>query len=352
MSKGAKGCEFRKVSSHRSLTGFGRLKNSVTAKTHTMQRSREFWVLVDGSKAIEYSALESSLPQMTTMTLKRAVRALSCALAISLAAGASRAAEPRPIDGISDNSFLVEEAYNQDPGVVQHIFNAVYGNDFHRHGWSFNFTQEWPLYGVEHQISYSIPFSHLQDNGQQVSGIGDILINYRYQALEEGDNLPAFAPRFSLILPTGSRDKGTGNGVVGYQWSLPFSKRVASRLALHADLGLTYLPKVRVPLDDPVMRLSPKRSLVSPNLGASAIFALTSRIHLLLEWVGTFEQSLNDEGKREREFKATISPGIRAAVINQENLQTVIGVGIPIGVTRPADNYGVFLYFSVEHKLF
>src|SRR5713226_179270 len=170
MSKGAKGCEFRKVSSHRSLTGFGRLKNSVTAKTHTMQRSREFWVLVDGSKAIEYSALESSLPQMTTMTLKRAVRALSCALAISLAAGASRAAEPRPIDGISDNSFLVEEAYNQDPGVVQHIFNAVYGNDFHRHGWSFNFTQEWPLYGVEHQISYSIPFSHLQDNGQQVSG--------------------------------------------------------------------------------------------------------------------------------------------------------------------------------------
>jgi hypothetical protein len=28
------------------------------------------------------------------------------------------------------------------------------------------------------------------------------------------------------------------------------------------------------------------------------------------------------------------------------------GVGIRIGVTGPADNYGVFLYFSVEHKLF
>ena len=273
-----------------------------------------------------------------------------CSVLVILFVGTStQAAEQRPIDGIEDNSFLVEEAYNQDPGVVQHIFNAVYTNDFHRHGWSFTFTQEWPLYGLEHQISYSIPSFHLRDGGDKVSGVGDVLINYRYQALEEGDTVPAFAPRFSLILPTGNRDKETGNGVVGYQWSLPFSKKVASRLALHANLGLTYLPKVRVPLDD---GHSPKRSLVSPNLGASAIFALTSRIHLMLEWVGTFEQSLNDEGKRERDFKATISPGIRAAVINTENLQTVLGVGIPIGLTRPADNYGIFLYFSVEHKFF
>ena len=28
--------------------------------------------------------------------------------------------EPRrPVEGIMDNSFLIEEAYNQDPGVVQ-----------------------------------------------------------------------------------------------------------------------------------------------------------------------------------------------------------------------------------------
>ncbi len=38
----------------------------------------------------------------------------------------ARAAEERPIDVIEDNSFLIEEAYNQEPGVVQHIFNASY----------------------------------------------------------------------------------------------------------------------------------------------------------------------------------------------------------------------------------
>ena len=286
------------------------------------------------------------------MTTRVRVEALVIALVLCAAVTKGKAANQEPIDGISDNSFLVEEAYNQEPGVVQHIFNAVYLRDPHRHGWPFNFTQEWPLFSVQHQLSYSIVSSYLWEEGQLQSGLGDILINYRYQALEEGSTSPAFAPRFSLILPTGSRDKGTGNGVVGYQWSLPLSKKISSRFALHFNLGLTYLPEVRVPLDSPANPLSPKRLLVSYNLGASAIYALSSSIHLMLEWIGTSEQSLDGQGKRDREFKALLSPGVRAAVINKENLQSVIGVGFPIGLNRTANNFGVFLYFSIEHKIF
>jgi len=263
----------------------------------------------------------------------------------------ARAAERRPIDGFEDNGFLVEEAYNQDRGEVQHTLNAVYTNDFRRRGWSFTFEQEWWLFTEDHQVAVSIPFSHLREEGEKQRGVGDILIEYRYQLLEEGPNIPAVAPQFTLILPTGNRDKGTGNGVVGYEWSIAASKKVASRLALHANLGLTFLPKVRVPLDDD-QRLSPKRSLVSYDVGASVVFALSSDIHMLLEWVGEFEEEINDKGKKERAFKALLSPGIRAAVINKDDLQTVLGVGIPIGVTGPADSYGIFLYFSVEHKLF
>jgi hypothetical protein len=261
------------------------------------------------------------------------------------------AAEPRPIDGFDDNSFLVEEAYNQDRGEVQHTLNAVYSNDFKRRGWSFNFEQEWWLFSEDHQVAFSIPFFHLREEGERQRGVGDIEIEYRYQLTKEGPNIPAVAPGFSLILPTGNRDKGTGNGVVGYEWNIAASKKVASRLALHTNLGLTYLPKVRARLDDD-QRLSPKRSLVSYDVGASAVFALSSDIHMLLEWVGEFEEEINDKGKKERDFKAVISPGIRTAVINKDDLQTVLGVGIPIGVNGPADNYGVFLYFSIEHKLF
>ena len=273
------------------------------------------------------------------------------AVVITFSGSIAQPADKGPIERISDNSFLIEEAYNQDLGVVQHIFNGVWTRGPQQRGWGFSFTQEWPLFSVEHQLSYTIPSSHLTDGGQRQIGVGDILINYRYQGLEESDTHPAFAPRFSLILPTGNRNKGTGNGVVGYQWSFPFSKKVSSLMAVHFNVGLTYLPKTQVPLDGG--GLSPKRSLVPYYVGGSAIFALTSRVQLMLEWLGNFDQSLNDDGKRVRAFQPTISPGIRAAVIDDEKLQTVIGVGVPIGLNRQTTNkYGVLLYFSVEHELF
>jgi hypothetical protein len=118
---------------------------------------------------------------------------------------------------------LIEEAYNQEAGVVQHIFNFVYTNDSQNRGWSFNFTQEWPIFSQDHQFSYTIPSYHIVEGSDRVYGVGDILLNYRYQALYEGEVLPAFAPRFSLILPTGGR--GTGNNVVGYQWNLPSARK-------------------------------------------------------------------------------------------------------------------------------
>jgi len=260
--------------------------------------------------------------------------------------------EKRPIDGIADNSFLIEEAYNQEPGVVQHIFTAQYGAERDKkpreRGWTFSFTQEWPIFSELHQFSYTIPSSHIHGGGESQSGIGDVLLNYRLQALDESESLPAFAPRFSLILPTGSRDEGTGSGAVGYQWSLPVSKKVGPRLAFHANAGLTYIPRARARLDE---GLSPERSLVSYNLGASGIFALSSRVHLMIEWVGNFEANINDQGKKKRDFISAISPGMRVAAVDGDDLQVVLGLAAPIGVTRPTNDYGVFLYLSVEHKL-
>ena len=275
--------------------------------------------------------------------------ALVTLVALTISAGFTRlhAAEERPIAVIEDNSFLIEEAYNQEEGVVQHIFNGLYTSSGRRHGWSFSFTQEWPVFSQDHQFSYTIPSYHLVDSGERQYGVGDILLNYRYQALEEGELKPAFAPRFSLILPTGNRLKGTGNNVVGYQWSLPFSKKVADRLALHANFGLTYLPNVKEPAT--ATGSSAKQSLTSYNVGGSAIFALMPRFHLMLEWVGNFDQDFNDAGKRERSFRSTISPGFRTAIVNEEKLQIVAGAAAPIGLNRRTDNIGAFLYFSVEH---
>jgi hypothetical protein len=261
-------------------------------------------------------------------------------------------AAERPIDVIEDNSFLVEEAYNQEPGVVQHVVTALFNNDSRRRGWTFGFSQEWPVFSQDHQFSYTIPSYHFHEGGDRVFGVGDISLNYRYQALMEDESKPAFAPRFSLILPTGNRKKGTGDNVVGYQWQLPFSKKLGSLFATHANFGLTYLPHVRGVLDDNTGRFSKKKSLVSYNIGASGIFALLPRFHLMLEWVGNFEQEISDSGRVERDFMPVISPGLRAAVVNEEKLQIVVGAAAPIGLNRKADNYGAFLYLSIEHDLF
>jgi len=277
---------------------------------------------------------------------------LITALVICLTQASLVAAQrERPIDVIEDNSFLIEEAYNQEPGVVQHIFTAHYNNDSRRRGWEFSFTQEWPIVSQNHQFSYTIPSYHLVENGDRQNGVGDVLLSYRYQLLEEDENKFAFAPRFSLILPSGSRKRGTGDGVVGYEWQLPFSKKVTGQLALHANLGLTYLPNARAPLGNGG-GLSSKHSLVSYKLAGSAVYAVFSRLHLMMEWLGDFEESIDDDGKPERSFKPVLSPGLRAAIVDQPMLQIVAGAAAPIGLKRRAENYGGFLYLSIEHDLF
>src|SRR5436190_22726307 len=82
--------------------------------------------------------------------------------------------------GIQDNSFLVEEAYNQNFGVVQHI--SSFTRFWNSKDWVYTFTQEWPVPGDErHQLSYTLAFQHAGAFPGSGSGIGDVLLNYRYQ---------------------------------------------------------------------------------------------------------------------------------------------------------------------------
>ena len=109
-------------------------------------------------------------------------------------------------------------------------------------------------------------------------------------------------------------------------------------------------PRVKAPVDN--NGSSAKKSLTSANIGGSAIYAVFPRFHLMLEWVGTFDQSFSDSGNRERSFLSTLSPGFRTAIVNQDKLQIVTGAAMPIGLNRKTDNLGAFLYLSIEHNLF
>jgi hypothetical protein len=243
--------------------------------------------------------------------------------------------------GIQDNSFFIEEAYNQEAGVVQHILNGSYfltrrnGPDDKES--SFVFTQEWPVGSQTHQFSYTVPYAFSETGGQKENGIQDVLLNYRLQVFTETAQRPAFAPRFSLILPTGDEDQDFGSGTLGYQINLPVSKIVSDRWTVHANAGATLLPDVK------------GRDLVSFNLGASAIFAVNRRFNLLVECVGFFDDEADDGGRRERASSVILSPGARYAFNFENDAQMVVGLAAPVGLTSAAPDFGVFLYFSFEH---
>ncbi|MGH7752011.1 MAG: hypothetical protein ACREN5_04280, partial [Gemmatimonadales bacterium] len=116
---------------------------------------------------------------------------------------------------IQDNSFLIEEAYNQEAGVIQHIslFTRARGSG----DWGYAFTQEWPLGGQRHQLSYTL----LLERASGATGLGDAFLNYRYQLIGDGQQRVAAAPRVSILVPSGDETRGLGTGGWGVDVGFP-----------------------------------------------------------------------------------------------------------------------------------
>jgi hypothetical protein len=263
--------------------------------------------------------------------------ALAC-LALALPGGvlAQETGEP---ERITDNSFLIEEAYNQDPGVVQHIglFTRQRGGE----AWAFVFTQEWPLASRRHQLSLTVPLLNQTGVPGGGTGFGDLLLSYRYQLAGQrnGDRL-LIAPRLSTLLPTGSEAAGRGVGSLGLQADLPLTFVLTPRLATHWNAGGTLVPSARTGPGGGV-------TTSSYNLGASAVFYAHPRINLLVEAVWVSAEVPVGPGLSERFESTTLMPGVRFS-FQFGGLQAVPGVGYAIGLGDTED--ALVLYLSLEHR--
>ncbi|MGZ5430414.1 MAG: transporter, partial [Thermoanaerobaculia bacterium] len=149
------------------------------------------------------------------------------------------AAEPQ----IQDNSFLVEEAYNQTPGVVQTIqtFSRMSGSG----DWVYTLTQEWPVPRETHQLSVTIPVQGVTADTGRAQGLGDVALNYRYQLVGNGDAKVAVSPRLTLVLPAGDRKRSLGAGGLGIQVGLPLSLVLSDRFVTHWNAGATFTPSAK-----------------------------------------------------------------------------------------------------------
>lgn len=270
--------------------------------------------------------------------LVEVVGALLLATALAGDAGAQPAVSPAPRFTILDNSFLVEEAFNQEPGVFQNIWGFFRTGD----QWEFAFTQEWPLGTRRHQLSYTVPFVSLDQSREGCGdGLGDLLVHYRVQAFLEGPGRPAVAPRVSVLLPSGSVRCGRGTGRVGLQANLPLSKQVGN-LYLHGNVGVTLAPR-----DHDAAVRADRASAATPQFAASLIWQAGPAVHLMLEALAEVEPVIRPDGLPDRVGRVTIAPGLRGGWI-REPRQLVVGAAAPVTLARGRAELGIFLYGSYE----
>lgn len=238
---------------------------------------------------------------------------------------------------IQDNSFLIEEAYNQEAGVVQHInaFTRSRGGD-----WLYTFTEEIPVPNQKHQLSFTLPVQRVGGFSGSRTGVGDIAINYRYQLV--ANKKTAVAPRFSVLLPTGNFRKERGAGGVGFQFNLPVSVQLSRKSVTHSNAGLTITPRAKNILGE-------RARTVDYNLGQSVVWLAAPRFNVLLEAVWNNTEKVVGFRRTSRENEVLINPGIRWAHNFKNGLQIVPGVAVPIGVGPSRGMRGIFFYLSFEH---
>ena len=258
-------------------------------------------------------------------------RVFACLLVLPLTAYGS----PLTAVQIQDNSFLIEEAYNQERGVVQHISTFGRASD----AWAYSFTQEWPLGGIRNQLSYTLLVENPDGFG---TGIGDVGLNYRYQLVGNPEAATVFAPRVSLLLPTGDHEQGRGAGGLGLQANLPLSLVLAPKVVTHWNAGARITPSAQSPLGE-------EASATHFNLGASAIWLLRPSFNLMLEALWLSTASVVSAGETVRDETFLLNPGIRGAFNLANDLQIVPGLAYTFNLGPDAGEDVLFLYLSFEH---
>jgi hypothetical protein len=243
--------------------------------------------------------------------------------------------------GIQDNSFLVEEAYNQERGMVQHI--NTFSRMWNSKDFVYTFTQEWPVPGdPRHQLSYTLIAAHVGAYAGSGAGWGDVILNYRYQLVGSGGARTAFAPRLSVLLPSGDETRGRGFGATGIQANFPLSVVLHRRLVSHWNAGGTFVAQASDALHN-------RADTVGFNLGQSLIWMAHPRFNVMMETVYASAQSVVAPDQTQWTRLLYLSPGIRWAYNFKNGLQIVPGIAVPLGAGPSTGEKGLFAYLSFEH---
>ena len=239
---------------------------------------------------------------------------------------------------VEDNSFLAEEAYNQEPGVVQFI--NVYQKSSRTKDWSYVFINEIPIVSQTHQFSYEIPYSYIELIDK--TEVGDIKFNYRNE-FYRSDVLVATG-RLSWISSTGNSKNGMGSGSNGYEASLITSVKVNNQWVQHWNVGAAFTPKAKNTIGDQA-----DNTKFFWNL--SNVYIFTDNLNFMLEMSNNIEQETIANDVSSWSTTTLVSPSLRYA-FDVADWQFVPGLARPFLVGENANSDDQILaYFSIEGKM-
>lgn len=255
---------------------------------------------------------------------------------------------------LEDNSMLIDEAFNQEAGIIQHISNMVVSDKM----LNYSYTQEIPLVSHKHQLSFTFSYAWLKKTGQytipagipaSTSGFGDIMLSY-HPLIAGKHNWALIVPRITIIFPTGNAPSGFGNGGWGSQLNVAVTKRLSKKITAHTNTGYTYIIHADHYLYEsngtPANRY--EKNITSVNLGASLVWLAHKKMHLLTEYILSCGKRIGDDGHLINDQLMTVNPGIRYA-FDVGKVQIVPGAGIPLNFSNGAfESAGTFFYLSVE----
>lgn len=236
------------------------------------------------------------------------IRSCLALLFAVLAAPSAIAGDPSMIE---DSNFMPESGWNRTDAVVQ------YSTFFLGSATSHELTQEWAASTPRHQLSYVVPFY-----SERESGLGDVMLSYRYQAVGGEGSQFAIAPRVSLVLPTRSERFGAASR--GVQLNVPISALLTERVVSHTNVGASWYHD---------------RDQRELNVSQQVALSVSDRISVTLDAAYT------------RGFKGddmfVVRPGVQFAFEVPGGLQLAPGIAFP----RGGSSEGVLLFVSVARAM-
>lgn len=242
-------------------------------------------------------------------------------------------------DPVEDNSFLVEESYNQEPGVVQFI--NVWQKNVKGQDWTYTFINEIPVMGQQNQFSYELPVTHLA--AVDDTKLSDVKLNYRREFIRADKFVTT--GRLSTSTSSGDYKKGFGRGAFGYEAALMVSVVVNDKWVQHWNVGYGIAPDAKNQTGD-------KADNSKYFWAVSNVYLVTDKFNVMLEMTGSVEQETAGRDYAPWSQSNIINPSLRYAV-DISDWQLVPGLAFPINVGDQAGQENQFLaYLSIEGPVF